>query len=252
MSLIKHFEHFEDPIGSNEINSIGSSEINPILYIKFNCISKLSDYYPMLREKYGDEELSTIIREEDLSIMRKKFDSYLSAKNRFAALKGTVLESIPPVDSTASRASEQSLSITVESTMPIKSMKNTTTVIYSGQTVKESQVNQSSSAITARLTPFASATTIITSTSTCTSGCNNNVTTMRRADERSSSSTDSFYHTYDALIQGREWPAGVDPAKREQYLSPDDFFKIFKMSKSAFSTLDQHKKIRIKKEVRLF
>ena len=198
----------------------------------------------MLREKYGDEELSKIIREEDLSIMRAKFDSFMAAKNRFAALKGTVLLNSPPTVSAASESvsssSSSSSSSSVIKSMSTNSKESSTTVIYSG--VKDSQVNQSSSA------EVIYHTTINTPTFN-TSSTSSNITVP---DIEMSSSSTSLYHPYDALVQGRDWPAGVNPAKREQYLSPDDFYKVFKMSLTAFNALDNYKKIRLKKEVRLF
>jgi hypothetical protein len=65
------------------------------------------------------------------------------------------------------------------------------------------------------------------------------------------SSSDGFY-PYDALIAGVLWPEGVNPASREQHLSPDDFQRIFKMSKEAFMKLDKQKRLRLKKDVNLF
>ena len=64
-------------------------------------------------------------------------------------------------------------------------------------------------------------------------------------------SEDGFY-PLEALKQGVEWPKEVNPAKREQFLSPDDFEKVFNMSKEDFNKLDKFKRERLKKEQSLF
>jgi hypothetical protein len=56
----------------------------------------------------------------------------------------------------------------------------------------------------------------------------------------------------EALIQGVAWPKDVDPAKRETYLSDDDFCNVFRMSRSSFNDLDKFKRMRLKKEYGLF
>ena len=208
----------------------------------------------MLREKYGDEELSTIIREEDLSIMRAKFDSFMAAKNRFAALKGTVLQNFPPTESAANAS--VSSSVIVES-ISVNSIgkESSAEVIYSAQVVKDLQVNQSSIAAvshTTNSTPVISINSAATSCSSSSSSSSSSCRNITWHDDERSPSSASLYYPYDALIQGRDWPVGVDPSKREQYLSPEDFYKIFKMPITVFNALDKHKKIRLKKEVRLF
>lgn len=62
----------------------------------------------------------------------------------------------------------------------------------------------------------------------------------------------SGYYPLAALIQGAAWPAGVDPIRREDYLSPEDFQSVFHMSKGDFRALDKHWRIRLKKEHHLF
>jgi hypothetical protein len=54
------------------------------------------------------------------------------------------------------------------------------------------------------------------------------------------------------LIEGVEWPSGIDPTKRESYLSPDEFLFIFKITKDEFNQLPNFKKIRLRKEHKLF
>ena len=156
----------------------------------------------MLKEKYGDEELSSVIREEELEIIRGRYEAFINAKNRFAALKGTVLD-------------QQS----TENYDPptVSACRNFVTSIP-----KESpQFNQPDS-------PKAEPIPLIYIESATT------------------------YYPYAMLLQGRTWPSGIDPARREQYLSPEEFENIFKMPLSVFNKLDNHKKLRLKKEAKLF
>lgn len=39
------------------------------------------------------------------------------------------------------------------------------------------------------------------------------------------------YYPLCALVSGVEWPPGVPPAKREQFLCPSEFESVFGMSK---------------------
>ncbi|GMH74479.1 hypothetical protein TrST_g2270 [Triparma strigata] len=57
-------------------------------------------------------------------------------------------------------------------------------------------------------------------------------------------------YTYSQLLGGTL--AGVDPTKKESYLSPSEFSKVFGMSPSEFSSLPTWKKNAIKKEKKLF
>jgi hypothetical protein len=66
------------------------------------------------------------------------------------------------------------------------------------------------------------------------------------------SKSESGFFPVEALRQGSVWPAEVDPVRREDFLSPEDFFAVFKMSKEEFACLDKFKRVRIKKEVMLF
>lgn len=54
----------------------------------------------------------------------------------------------------------------------------------------------------------------------------------------------------DALLN--EFPSGVQPDKKEYYLSDEDFTAVFKMSREEFKDLKQWKKERLKKEKGLF
>lgn len=45
---------------------------------------------------------------------------------------------------------------------------------------------------------------------------------------------------------------GIDPARKECYLSPEEFSKVFKMDKSEFHTLPAWKQSRAKKDAGLF
>jgi hypothetical protein len=47
-------------------------------------------------------------------------------------------------------------------------------------------------------------------------------------------------------------PNGIDPSKREQYLSDTDFEKIFAMDNAAFARLPSWKKTTLKKRAGLF
>jgi hypothetical protein len=56
----------------------------------------------------------------------------------------------------------------------------------------------------------------------------------------------------EALLGGVKWPAGIDPAKREEWLSDGDFENLFKMSKEQFRTIGRFQKERLKKDVKLW
>ena len=60
------------------------------------------------------------------------------------------------------------------------------------------------------------------------------------------------FYPIEALAKGVQWPKNVDPTKREEYLSPEDFVTVFKMSKKTFTQLATYVKIRLKKENDLF
>ncbi|KAK5858777.1 hypothetical protein PBY51_002892 [Eleginops maclovinus] len=63
-------------------------------------------------------------------------------------------------------------------------------------------------------------------------------------------------YPYEALIvsvRGKQrLPSDVDRARLERHLSPEEFFRVFGMSMSAFDHLAQWKKNELKKQVRLF
>jgi len=63
---------------------------------------------------------------------------------------------------------------------------------------------------------------------------------------------ESKYFPLDALVAGVTWPKGVDPRKREDWLSDDDFTRLFKMSKSQFAALPRFQKERRKRELSLW
>ena len=66
------------------------------------------------------------------------------------------------------------------------------------------------------------------------------------------SCSDDGYYPLGALLAGVQWPEGIDPSKREQYLSPEDFFSAFKMDKEDFNRRDKHLRNRLKKQHSLF
>uniref|UniRef100_A0A667YM65 Actin binding LIM protein family, member 3 n=1 Tax=Myripristis murdjan TaxID=586833 RepID=A0A667YM65_9TELE len=65
-----------------------------------------------------------------------------------------------------------------------------------------------------------------------------------------------FIYPYEALVvtvRGQKrLPSDVDRARLERHLSPEEFYRVFGMSMSAFDRLAQWKKNELKKQVRLF
>jgi len=59
-------------------------------------------------------------------------------------------------------------------------------------------------------------------------------------------------YPYEALIAGVQWPKGVDPARREDWLSDQDFEKHLKMTREAFKALPFFKRQARKKDARLW
>lgn len=51
-----------------------------------------------------------------------------------------------------------------------------------------------------------------------------------------------------SLVNGQKLPEGVDPAKREKFLSDKEFLRIFGMDKEAFGKLDEEKRKALKKQ----
>jgi hypothetical protein len=45
----------------------------------------------MMLKKYGVEELKTIFREKEFEVLNNRYNEFIKAKERFASLKGTVL-----------------------------------------------------------------------------------------------------------------------------------------------------------------
>jgi len=64
--------------------------------------------------------------------------------------------------------------------------------------------------------------------------------------------TEDGCYPVEALVQGAAWPADVDPAKRETYLSDSDFQAVFKMTKAEYLSKDKFVRMRLKKEYKLF
>uniref|UniRef100_A0A3B5LEN8 HP domain-containing protein n=1 Tax=Xiphophorus couchianus TaxID=32473 RepID=A0A3B5LEN8_9TELE len=55
------------------------------------------------------------------------------------------------------------------------------------------------------------------------------------------------------ILRGQQrLPSDVDRARLERHLSPEEFYRVFGMSMSAFDRLAQWKKNELKKQVRLF
>lgn len=63
---------------------------------------------------------------------------------------------------------------------------------------------------------------------------------------------DSPYYPLELLVEGVQWPGNVDPANRERFLSDDDFFSVFDMTKSDFQRLPLFKRKLLKQENKLF
>uniref|UniRef100_A0A667Z6B9 Actin binding LIM protein family, member 3 n=1 Tax=Myripristis murdjan TaxID=586833 RepID=A0A667Z6B9_9TELE len=65
-----------------------------------------------------------------------------------------------------------------------------------------------------------------------------------------------WIYPYEALVvtvRGQKrLPSDVDRARLERHLSPEEFYRVFGMSMSAFDRLAQWKKNELKKQVRLF
>lgn len=64
--------------------------------------------------------------------------------------------------------------------------------------------------------------------------------------------SDTGFYPLEALLTGVTWPAKVDPSRREEHLSPEEFSQIFHMDKAEFAKLPQHVRTRMKKEKHLF
>lgn len=63
----------------------------------------------------------------------------------------------------------------------------------------------------------------------------------------------SFSYKYTPLsLIGKQWPANVNPSAREQFLSPEDFLKVFNMTKEEFNNEAKFVRLRMKKDVGLF
>lgn len=59
-------------------------------------------------------------------------------------------------------------------------------------------------------------------------------------------------YPHDALRVGHDWPADVDPARREQHLDDPGFLAAVGVSKEAFAGLPAWRKLGLKKEAGLF
>lgn len=62
----------------------------------------------------------------------------------------------------------------------------------------------------------------------------------------------SEFYPLSTLVQGVKWPANVQAHCRENFLSPDDFCKVFGMTKEAFQEQPRFVQVRMKKEKKLF
>lgn len=94
VSSILKDKKYRTTLGSLELYcTLSNHFINPkFSKIHAHCVGIIRDTYPMLLTKYGYEELSKVIEEEDLAILQKQYEDSQYIKRRFDALKGTILE----------------------------------------------------------------------------------------------------------------------------------------------------------------
>jgi len=59
-------------------------------------------------------------------------------------------------------------------------------------------------------------------------------------------------YAYQMLVQGESNPSNVDPAKKEKYLSDEEFQTVFGMPSADFAALAKWKQQKLKKEKQLF
>lgn len=59
-------------------------------------------------------------------------------------------------------------------------------------------------------------------------------------------------YSYSSLVSDVQWPADVDPSRRELFLSPAEFSEVFGMSWDAFRKLPQWKRLELRKRHGLF
>ena len=59
-------------------------------------------------------------------------------------------------------------------------------------------------------------------------------------------------YPYRALVRGVRWPAGVDPDRRENYLSEADFVAAFRLDRQAWAGLPRWRQVELKKGASLF
>jgi hypothetical protein len=73
--------------------------------------------------------------------------------------------------------------------------------------------------------------------------------------ERKSAGVDdnnAKYYPLAALVSGVAWPSNVDPINREKWLSDDEFYEVFDMTKRDFYDLPRFKRTMLKKEFAMF
>jgi len=61
-----------------------------------------------------------------------------------------------------------------------------------------------------------------------------------------------YYYTYPTLVNKDSLPPEVKIFTRESYLSPEDFQKVFGISKEAFAKLPKWRRVDKKKKANLF
>jgi hypothetical protein len=78
-------------------------------------------------------------------------------------------------------------------------------------------------------------------------------TEFSEADARAYDDTGSkIFYPREALVGGVKWPVGIDPGRREEWLSDAEFEKIFGMDRKSFRELGAFKRERLKRDNNLW
>jgi hypothetical protein len=77
------------------------------------------------------------------------------------------------------------------------------------------------------------------------------ITPVITTDSKSlNTTTTSQFYSYEDIKNNRI--TGINFSTKEQYLTDEEFYEVFKMTKSEFSVIKDWKKVSIKKSVGLF
>ncbi|CAM9679423.1 unnamed protein product [Laminaria digitata] len=75
---------------------------------------------------------------------------------------------------------------------------------------------------------------------------------MSEEEQEEVASANAAYSFRRLAGSGRGWPKGVDPTRREEWLSPSEFGAVFGMTFEEFKVLPRWRKAIMKREVLLF